>query len=48
MRNFLIACCVVFLVVCGGNLKVEKLKVSSLEAQGFELSAPGIMSTSKK
>lgn len=48
MRNFLIACCVVILVVCGGSLKVEKLKAYRFEAQNIELSAPGIMPYSNK
>ena len=48
MRNFLIACCVVILVVCGGSLKVEKLKANRFEVQNIELSAPGIMPYSNK
>ncbi|EML7933989.1 hypothetical protein NQL38_004128 [Providencia rettgeri] len=44
MRDFLIACCVAGLVICGGNLKVERFKTSTFEVQGIELSVPGVMS----
>ena len=43
MRDFCIACCVVFLVVCGGEIRVAKLNLSQLEAQGIELTAPGVL-----
>ena len=43
MRNFYMTCCVIFLVVCGGEFRVAKLNIPHLEAQGIELSAPGIL-----
>jgi len=47
IHNFLMACCVVILVACGGSLKVEKLKDSRFEAQNIKLSVPCMQVTIK-